>query len=157
MKVIAAYEKDIDDDLMAQVMYMNADAYACYDMLDSNEDEHVICAIPTTTVKQFRRKSSSVLFFLAVKRDKGKTRLVGMAGLSKESKSTLQLHDVYVKPLFRNRGIGHKLVKTAMKEAKKQKRCLSLKVNPLNDAALKLYEDFGFKICKEQSIKMMLV
>lgn len=154
MKIFVAYEKDIDDDLMNQAMYMSADAEAAYDALDSDEDVFVVGAIPSTTVKQFRRKCKNVQFILAVEKNKGSPRLVGMACVSKLDKHTLLLHNVYVKPLRRKAGIGSSLVKHALKVAKSKMMKISLSVNPLNGIAIHLYSSAGFKISKCQTIRM---
>ena len=81
--------------------------------------------------------------------------VVGMACISKDRrKDDFQLHTVYVKPMHRKQGIGKALIDKAIAIAKKSKRSLSLRVNPLNKPALHLYESLGFKICKCQSIIM---
>ena len=151
MKVISAYGKDIDDNIMSQALYMTADAYACYDMLNSDESMHVICALPSMTLKQFKRKMSSTLMILAI----DKSKLMGMACISKHKKGIQYLHTVYVSPLHRRAGIGKALVKRALKAAKGCGCSIMLDVNPLNSIAISMYKSLGLNFCKEQTVKMM--
>lgn len=151
--MISAYGRDLDDNLLNQALYMSADADASYEMLNNNKDMHIICALPAMTLKQFKRKTSSTFMLLAVCRSK----LVGMACMSKYKKNIQYLHTVYVRPLNRRHGIGKALVKRALRCAKKSKCSLMLNVNPLNDIAISLYKSLGFKPCKEQSIRMEML
>lgn len=154
MKIDVAYGRDIDDDMLEQLLYMEADAYACYDSIDSDDDRILIGIIPTETVKQFKRRTANILFLMKIKKIKGERKLLGMACMSKHDKDTKYLHTVFVKSAYRKQGIGTAIVKRALLEAKKMKCSLSLGVNPLNYNAMKLYEDLGFKVCKGQKLEM---
>ena len=158
MKIEIAYGRDLDDIMLEQLLFMAADAQACYGRLDEEfaSDGILIAIIPTETLSHFKRRVASTLFLMKTKKTKsGKKMLVGMACISKRGKSNCRfLHTVYVKPLHRKQGIGKALMKTATSLAKKSKFNLSLGVNPLNKVAMHLYESFGFKPCKKQSITM---
>ncbi len=154
MKIDVAYGRDIDDDMLEQLLYMEADAYACYDSIDSDDDRILIGIIPTETIKQFKRRIANTLILMKTKKIKGERKLLGMACMSKHDKNTKYLHTVFVKANCRKQGIGTAIVKRALQEAKKMKCSLSLGVNPLNYTAIKLYEDLGFKICKGQKLEM---
>ena len=153
MNIVAKCPNEIDDDIMEQLMYLQADAYAFYESLNSDEKTFIIAAIPSTTVKQFRRKMSKVLFLMKMKKTKGVDKVLGMACISKQ-RNYLCLHDVFVKQFSRNRGIGTALLKKAINIAKTKKMDIMLKVNPLNEIALNLYRNLGFTICKDQMIAM---
>ena len=150
MKIVSSYGRDIDDKIMSQVLYMSTDAYAAYDALNADDGIFVVGAIPSITLKQFKRRFSSTLMILALE----KSKLVGMACVTKHKKNLMYLHTVYVKPLKRRAGIGKRLVKKALDFAKKSKSSLMLDVNPLNSIAIDMYKSVGFKTCKEQTIKM---
>jgi len=154
MKIDVAYGRDIDDDMLKQLLYMEADACICYDSIDSDDGRILIGIIPTETVKQFKRRIANTLFLMKTKKIKGERKLLGMACISKHDKDTKYLHTVFVKANYRKQGIGTAIVKRALQEAKKMKCSLSLGVNPLNYTAIKLYEDLGFKICKGQKLEM---
>ena len=157
MKIDTAYGRDLDDSMLEQLQYMEADACAFYDSLDSNSNpnEILIGIIPTETLKHFKRRVSNTLFLMKIKKTKSKRKLLGMACISKKGKTNDRyFHTVYVKPLYRNKGIGTSLVKKAISIAKKNHQHLFLGVNPLNKIAMHLYDSLGFNICKNQSITM---
>ena len=158
MKIDVAYGRDIDDSTLEQLQYLEADAYAFYDRLDSELDnkEILIGIIPTESMKHFKRRVANTLFLTKTKKTKsGKTTVIAMACISKKgSKADRCLHTVYVKPLHRRMGIGTAIVKKAVSIAKKDKLCLSLGVNPLNKIAMHLYSSLGFNISKGQSLTM---
>lgn len=155
MKIDVAYGRDIDDDMLKQLLYMEADACAYYDSIDDNEEDKVIISvIPTETLKQFKRRTANVMFLMKTKTIKGKCTLLGMACISKRSKDIKYLHCVFVKSNWRKQGIGTAIIKRALLEAKKMKCSLSLNVNPLNYNAMKLYENLGFNVCKGQKLEM---
>lgn len=154
MKIDVAYGRDLDDGMLTQLQYMEADAYACYESMDSDESAVVVGTIPTETLKQFKRRTANTLFLMKVMRAKSNAKLVGMACLSKKKKDVKLLHTVYVKPAFRSLGIGEAIIRKALYEAKKMKCSVSLSVNPLNSKAKCLYEKVGFKVCKGQMIEM---
>ena len=154
MKIDVAYGRDIDDDMLKQLLYMETDAYAYYESIDADDGTILIGAIPTETVKQFKRRTANILFLMKIKKIKGERKLLGMACMSKCKKDVKYLHTVFVKSEYRKQGIGTAIVKRALLEAKKLKCSLSLGVNPLNYDAMKLYEDLGFKVCKGQKLEM---
>lgn len=153
MKIDAKYGKDLSDGILKQLMYLECDALAYYESLDSDKKEFIIGAIPAETLKQFKRRMANTLFLMRIE----KQNIVGMACLSKKGrKNNRYLHTVYVRPSYRDKGIGKALVNTAMSIAKKEKSSLSLNVNPLNKVAMHLYKSCGFSICKRQSLTMEL-
>ena len=158
MKIDVAYGRDIDDSILEQLQYLEADAQAFYDRLDSEPDskEILIGIIPTESLKHCKRRVANTLFLTKTKKTKsGKTTVIAMACISKKGgKADRCLHTVYVKPLHRRMGIGTAIVKKAMSIAKKDKLHLSLGVNPLNKIAMHLYESLGFNISKCQSLTM---
>ena len=154
MKIDVAYGRDIDDDMLKQLLYMETDAYACYESIDADDGAIIIGAIPTETIKQFKRRTANILFLMKIKTIKGERKLLGMACMSKCKKDVKYLHTVFVKSAYRKQGIGTAIVKRALLEAKKMKCSLSLGVNPLNYNAMKLYEDLGFRVCKGQKLEM---
>ena len=157
MNILVKHTNDIDDNLMEQLMYMEADACAYYASLNEDDDSGkiIIGAIPSTTVKQFRKKVANTLFLMRIRKKAGKEHLIGMACISNRGRGNEKyLHTVYVKPLHRDKGIGRALVQKATLIAKKNKYHLFLGVNPLNKIAIHLYESLGFKACKDQSVTM---
>ena len=157
MNIDVAYGRELNDDILQQLQYMEADAFAYYESIDSDENEYIIGAIPSETFKQFKRRTVNTLFLMKIKKTKQhKSKLVGMACLSKHSKTEKILHTVFVKNAYRRKGIGEAIVKKAISIAKKMKCSVKLGVNPLNTNAINLYTKLGFKICKSQSIHMKL-
>ena len=156
MKIDIAYGRDLDDSMLEQLQFMEADACAYYDSLDANPNETIIGAIPSETLKQFKRRTASTLFLMKTKKTKSrKTMLIGMSCISRRGRtSDMYLHTVFVRALYRRKGIGSALVKKAMSTAKHNGYSLLLTVNPLNIDAMHLYESLGFSICKEQSLTM---
>lgn len=154
MSLHVAYGLDLDDDMLNQLMYMEADAYAFYDSLNENRpNEVIIGAIPTETVKQFKRRHAKTLFLMKMKKTKGKTMLIGMACIQTH-RSYLVLHTVYVKQYARKRGVGTALLKRAISIAKRKNMLMTLRANPLNEIAIRLYKKLGFKISNNQNINM---
>lgn len=154
MKIDVAYGRDLDDDMLKQLLYMEMDAYAYYDCLDADDGCICIGAIPTETLKHFKRRTANILFLMKTKKIKGKRTLIGMACVSKYQKDFKYLHTVYIKSDWRRKGIGTAIIKQALREAKKMKCALSLGVNPLNCGAIRLYEKLGFKVNKGQRLEM---
>lgn len=157
MKIDAAYGIDIDDDLLNQLMYLECDANAAYEQVDAPEGTFIIGAIPSTTLKQYQSRYKNVLFLMKTKKTKGRAKLLGMACMSKFGKKNICFHTLYVRPLYRNKGIGKALLKKGMQIAKKMGIRMYLNVNPLNKLALDLYEKMGMKITQKQTIEMELM
>ena len=154
MKVDTSYIKQMSKKRIIEFQYMECDAYACYDSYNCDKGEHVIGAIPTETLSEFKKRHAKTLF-LAVYDDSKK--LIAMAGISyfgKGKKAFLELHTLYVKPFYRNFGIGTSILQKAIEIAKNKNLALKLKVNPLNTCALKLYERLGFVPSRCQNITM---
>lgn len=78
MKINIAYGKDLNDNMLKQLQYMEADACTYYESMDSDENEIIVGAIPSETFKQFKRRTSNTLFFIRTIKNK----LIGMACLS---------------------------------------------------------------------------
>lgn len=154
MKIDVAYGRDLDDSTLQELQFLEADAYACFDSLDAEDGECIIGAIPTETIKHFKRRMSSTLVLMKRTRRKLRPSIVGIAFLSKRKKGLMHLHTVYVKPSFRKQGIGAALVKKALKAAEEAGCSIVLDVNPLNGIAMSLYKRMGFNVCKGQTIKM---
>ncbi len=54
------------------------------------------------------------------------------------------IHKVFVKKAFRGEGIGSKLFEHLLIDIDRQNLCTFLTVDPVNDAAISLYEKWGF-------------
>ena len=154
MKVEVSRGEDLDDSTLLELQFLEADAYACYESLDSDDNIAIIGAIPTETAKHFKRRMSSTLVLMKKTKCKHRQSIVGIALLSKHKKGLMHLHTVYVKPSFRKQGIGAALVKKALKTAEEAGCSVFLDVNPLNSIAMSLYKRMGFNACKGQTIKM---
>ena len=94
-------------------------------------------------------KKARVVFF-----ETKKDGICGVALLHPHKKNGLLLSHFYVKQKFRRKGIGTKILKQAIKIAKTEHKLLSLRVNPRNEIALKMYADLGFVASADQSINM---
>ena len=75
----------------------------------------------------------------------------GMIGLYQEgtkSKHVINIFSVYVKKEYRGQGIGKKLMEAVLTQIKINQNIIKIKlaVNPAQEAAVKLYQSFGFKI-----------
>lgn len=79
------------------------------------------------------------------------SRLAGVVGLHREEPRKLAhkafIWGMYVVPEYRKRGLGRRLVETALEHAESMTglRQVSLGVNARNDAAIRLYEAVGFE------------
>lgn len=63
--------------------------------------------------------------------------------------NTIDIVNVYVKEEFRNKKVATKLLRFLI-ENNKDKNNITLEVNSLNEIAIKLYKNFGFKIVAER-------
>jgi Acetyltransferases len=64
-------------------------------------------------------------------------------------KPYLYIHDVFVRPDFRGKKLGKKLMEKLTEIAQERAYCkISLEVRSDNDAAKKLYNSLGFEECK---------
>lgn len=156
MKIKTSYIKQIGKKLAMQLQYMECDAYACYESYDSSKEEFIIGSIPSETLSEFKKRHAKTLFLTVC--DDGK-KLIAMACISKVGRgknACLSLHTLYVKPYWRNCKFGTSLLQKAIEIAKSKKMPLTLKVNPLNKGAWKLYEKLGFVPSKCQNITMEL-
>lgn len=127
---------------------METAAYAFYDAFDDDPDSAgtVVAVLTDETLSHFKRRSANTLFLMKTRQNGKRKKLVAMACLTKKDKSHKLLHTVYVNAAYRNAGIGKALVKAALSIAKRDGMALSLSVNPLNEAAMQLYESTGFRI-----------
>ena len=100
----------------------------------------------------YRENRKARVLFFETKKD----GISGVALLHPHKKNGLLLSHFYVTRKFRRKGIGTKILKRAIKIAKTEHKLLSLKVNPRNKTALKLYADLGFIFDPDQSINMTL-
>ncbi len=98
-------------------------------------------------LEQAEKKNGS-FFIFAFDGDK----IIGMNGAYWQSKPTLkhvvEIFGVFVKPEYRARGIGKKLMEAVIDEIKKNPQFTKIKlgVNAENQAAFKLYLSCGLKI-----------
>jgi ribosomal protein S18 acetylase RimI-like enzyme len=65
------------------------------------------------------------------------------------SEREIFLANVHVHPDYQNQGIGTRIIKSLLIEAEQRGVPVSLKVLKVNEAALRLYERFGFNIEEE--------
>jgi ribosomal protein S18 acetylase RimI-like enzyme len=99
--------------------------------------------------------------FLLVARDKN--RPIGFAYatifrdyLVEVTESAGVINDLYMLPSFRRKGVGKKLVRECLKRMKMNKvNVIRLTVLRENEAAIKLYEKLGFKICRYTMMKSL--
>lgn len=150
---LIAKEDEISDEVMEQVLCATAMGQAT---MYQGDGDHIIACIPTETVKQFRRRTKSSVFLLKTKKSKMSTVLMGCAILSRRGckKGTIYLHDLYVRPKYRRKGVATGIVLTGGLEARKLGLKLRLGVNPKNDWAMALYAKLGMKPCTGQKIDM---
>ena len=67
----------------------------------------------------------------------------------------LSLHQIHIKRAYQNRNIGTCIIEALIREAKAQRKRLTLSVVK-NNPALKLYQRLGFKIISEDETKFHL-
>lgn len=73
-------------------------------------------------------------------------KFVGVAGIRKFENNICELKRMYVKPEYRNKGIGRKILEYSIESAKKfNYEKMKLDTDDLMQAAIKLYLDFGFE------------
>jgi ribosomal-protein-alanine N-acetyltransferase len=68
---------------------------------------------------------------------------VGTAWLTHDFRR-LYIHHMAVHPNYQNKGYGHRIMETALEVAKELKLQIKLEVHKTNQAASKLYQEFGF-------------
>ena len=68
------------------------------------------------------------------------------------------IYSVYVKPEYRNKGIGKKILTEVLRLIKENKdiKKVNLTVNPAQLSAIKLYESFGFKTVGKLSKELLI-
>lgn len=72
-------------------------------------------------------------------------RLAGCIGLRKIDEKNCEMKRVYVKPEFRGKGVGNRLVSMIIEEAKASGyEHMLLDTLPFLDSALRMYKGFGF-------------
>lgn len=96
------------------------------------------------TEEEWRRRIQGVLFAFF------DGQIVGIASVVFQNRVKIghiaNIYGVYVKPAFRRKGVGKKLLEAALEEVMRNKKIdkVKLTVNPLQTEAVRLYEDMGF-------------
>ena len=96
--------------------------------------------------EEWKKKIKNVLFALS------KDKLIGMIVCIRENKIKTKhianIFGVYITREYRGQEVGKKLIDSAIARIRKSKDVLKIKltVNPKQKAALKLYQNCGFKI-----------
>jgi ribosomal protein S18 acetylase RimI-like enzyme len=95
--------------------------------------------------EEWRRRSKNVLFALEGNRPVGMITL----GFDERQKKRhiAAIYGFYVRKESRNQGIGKRLIESAIKTISEREGIskIQLHVNPMQTAAVKLYEEFGFE------------
>ena len=103
-----------------------------------------------TTLVELKRIVGNPTVTMAVAKDG--SRIVGVATLytiQKVGKHIAHIEDVVVDSAYRGRGLGKKLIRTLIAEARKRKiKTLNLTSRPARIVANKLYKKLGFKLKK---------
>jgi len=96
--------------------------------------------------EEWKKRIKNVLF--AFSKDKPIGMIVYIRESKIKTKHTANIFGVYVTREYRGQGVGKKLVDSALARIRKSKGVLKIKltVNPKQKAALKLYQNYGFKI-----------
>ena len=98
-----------------------------------------------TTEIEWKRKIKNALF--AMSNDKPIGMLVYVFEHKIKTKHIANIYGVYVRREFRGKGVGKKLLESAILLIKNNRNIIKidLNVNPKQKAAVKLYEKYGFK------------
>ena len=96
--------------------------------------------------EEWRRRIGNALF--ALSKDKLIGMIVHVQGNKIKAKHIANIYGVYVTEQYRGQGVGSKLIDSALEEIQKSKDVVKIKltVNPEQKAAVKLYQNNGFKI-----------
>ena len=96
--------------------------------------------------KEWKRRINNSLF--AFLNEKPIGMIVYIFNNKIKTNHIANIFGVYVKKEYRGRGIGKKLIESAISQIKKNKNIIkiNLTVNPKQKSAVKLYEKYGFKI-----------
>ncbi len=95
---------------------------------------------------EWRKRIKNAIF--ALSHDKPIGMIVYIFSSRVKTKHIANIFGVYVKINFRGQGVGRKLIESALSEIQKNKLIhkIKLTVNPEQTAAVRLYEQYGFKI-----------
>lgn len=79
-------------------------------------------------------------------------KIVGSAiAFKSDDDRKMVIHKIFVHPKYQNKGIGSNLMRKILSVIKTNQKNIFLTVDPKNDKAISLYENFGFE--KAQLIK----
>lgn len=95
---------------------------------------------------EWERRTKNTLF--ALSDDKPIGMIACVFNNKRKIRHIANVYGFYVKENYRYRGVGNKLIKSALSLIKKNKDIIKigLTVNPKQKAAVRLYKKFGFKV-----------
>jgi ribosomal protein S18 acetylase RimI-like enzyme len=145
--------KDFFDTKMIEIKALNEDRWQDYRALRLEALQKEPLAFGSSweeesksSEEEWRRRINNAFF--AVTQD----RLIGMIIWVQvtriKSKHIANIYGVYVAEEYRLKGIGKQLMDTVLARIKENRdiKKIELAVNPVQKAAVKLYQNFGFKI-----------
>ena len=142
MNALRIVQADLDQPQHQAAVLEMTRAYACDPMGNGCDlPEHI-----QKTLIQGLRAHPTTLILLAL----DEHRPVGIAtcfiGFSTfAARPLINIHDLYVLPEYRTRGVGRRLLEATETQARELECCkLTLEVQENNHAALALYQSFGF-------------
>ena len=98
------------------------------------------------TVRQVLRKRSAGILLVAHEKKAIRGVALGTFQPSAESGLTLTIHDFYVEPSLRRKGVGNALAKRLLKEARAMNvDHIDLEIVPMNRGARAFWESIGFR------------
>jgi ribosomal protein S18 acetylase RimI-like enzyme len=98
------------------------------------------------TVRQVLRKRSTGILLVAHEKKAIRGVALGTFQPSAESGLTLTIHDFYVEPSLRRKGVGNALAKRLLKEARAMNvDHVDLEILPMNTVAKAFWESIGFR------------
>lgn len=107
--------------------------------------------------EEWKRRVGNALF--ALSEDKLVGMIVYVQGNKIKTKHIANIYGVYVTEEYRGQGVGRKLIDSVLEEIKKSKDVvkINLTVNPEQKAAVKLYQNSGFKIVGQLKKEFLVV
>ena len=95
---------------------------------------------------EWRDRIKNALF--AIDQDKPVGMIVCVRETAIKNKHVANIYGVYVDEEYRGRGVGKKLMDAVLTQIQKQHNVIKIKVtvNPVQKAAVNLYQDYGFNI-----------
>jgi GNAT superfamily N-acetyltransferase len=143
MNQIAVVKADLSDTQHQNAVLCLMDAYSADPMGDAKPLSefarlHLISGL---------RTHPTTLIFLAFHSEQPCGIATCFRGFSTfAAKRLINIHDFFVDPVFRGKGIGHMLLEAILEEAKATECCkLTLEVQQNNSRARSIYRIFGFK------------